>query len=190
MNGLIYVALAYLFFGAGIGALIGKLTDPNFKVKVLRKILRKNYAILAIVSRDMKRIWRYTINLDSDIIKHGDNLWVVEKNRIYIQTPEKQVRTKQGFITDSALRWEEGVPVIYVCAESVKPLEFFKDELTVASSEISATLKGWLQTEIEKAKAKAQKYQTYTLINLILNLLCVAGLVLLYLKISSIPGVS
>ena len=146
-----------------VGAVIGKLMDVYFRAKLLRRITKKNYGILGIVSKDWKNIKKILVNFDKDLIKIGDAVWVLKGSQIYREDhPEK------GFqVTHDILKWEEGVPTAYVNYETIKPLDFFSEGGKTRPEETGAILLAWVENQIAKRMAQLRMIQTFLIIIII-----------------------
>jgi hypothetical protein len=120
---------------------IGRLQDPIFKAKMLRLFLRKNYGCVGFFSRDTKDLRLIVINFDRDIIKLEDKMWVAVKNRFYrLDKPERGIDLKKP---DLPIRWNEGVPVVFVNADSFVTMDIAGENTEVKPDEINAALTAW-----------------------------------------------
>lgn len=173
------------FFAIMLGALIGKLMDSRFLCKQMRRFLRKNYIIVAIVEKDQKTISSRVMNAEMDYITDGTFAWITKQGSIYrmqdaqlspnIFRSEDEFKKSQSFFkfTKKNVRWEEGVPTVYVDRDNVKPLNFYDDKTNVKPNELSSANTSFLANQ--RAKDLASNQNQTILLVLILIGACVAG---------------
>jgi len=135
------------------GLFIGKIMDPAWKVWLLRQVTKTDYHILAFASKDKKNIYRYAVNPEKDVIIHRGMLWVVEKGRIY-----REKKGDSGWLFSKAPKTsEEGVPIIYVDADSMRPMTFSEHEDPVKPSEAGTVLTAWIENQLQKGFEQRDK---------------------------------
>lgn len=173
------------FFAIMLGALIGKLMDSRFLCKQMRRFLRKNYIIVAIVEKDQKTISTRVMNAEMDYITDGTFAWITKQGSIYrMQDPQMSpnlFRSEDEFkksttffkFTKKNVRWEEGVPTVYVDRDNVKPLNFYDDKTNVKPNELSSANTAFLSNQ--RAKDLATNQTQTILIVLILIAACVGA---------------
>lgn len=165
-----------------LGLLIGRMLDPYYRIRQMRRFLKKDYIILKKVGKDAKTILARIINAESTAFLNRGSIWVVEKGRIYRDLGIEKgtnVRIKEGGfdfrpgMSEVPIRYEEGVPVIYVDDEHLKPLNFNNEEALVTPSGAGGALVAWVLNQIAKGASDIQKY---TIFFIILGLLATASL--------------
>jgi hypothetical protein len=158
--------LLIIFIGLG-GLLIGKLLDVSWRVWLLRQLTKVDWHVLAFISKDKKNIYRYAVNPDKDVVVFRGMLFVTEKGRIY-----REKKVNEGWLFSRAPRSsDEGVPVIYVDADSLRPITFQSHEDSVKPSEAGTVLTAWIENQINKNFEQRDK---------IFMVVCIcAGLILL-----------
>ena len=170
---MLLAGVGVLFFG-GFCVLVGRLLDPMFRVRQLRRFLRKNYLVLYFVSKDGKTILPRVINADDDTFMHKGALYVVEKGKIWRrmqgEAGSAAVELKEGGFNfnptegERPVRYEEGVPVIYMDNEHIKPLQFSNEEAKVTPSGVGSAVNAWISNQIAKGLVGENKYLTIGLI--------------------------
>jgi hypothetical protein len=175
------IALGILDFGTGImlGAFIfgilgfigAKISDPYFRVKIMNSVMKQNWLLLKIVSKDGKTIRSKAVNAETGTVSVGTKVWVVADGRIY-----REKKESEGFFTKESKKilYEEGVPTIYVNEDSIKPLNFEGDKTsTLKPQEIGAILNSWISNQLAKGllAMKQQNWLMYgVLILLVVNI--------------------
>lgn len=159
-----------------IAFLIGRFLDPLWRAKQLRKLLRKNYIVVAIVSKDLKTIQEKVVNADKDLIEIDGKFWVIRQGVIFRKDRGEAKGYDKTFITRKDLKWQEEVPIIYLSEDSLKPLSFWKDESGVKPIEVASTLKGWIANQRAK-DLMSQKQQLIFTIIILIGMVIVAYLV-------------
>mgnify|MGYP001342074995 CR=1 FL=1 len=154
-------------FCVAIGALVGRMLDTAFRGKTLRSMLKKNYGYLCIVSKDNKNIRPILVNFEKDVFMLGDKQWAATKGRIYRMDKEE----KGFFVSDNNIRWQEGLPCIYVDEDSLKPLDFWQDAGLVKPGEVGSLLTAWTTNQIAKGLLGMQKKEWIIYIVIILALI-------------------
>lgn len=167
------------FFAIMLGALIGKLMDSRFLCKQMRRFLRKNYIIVAIVEKDQKTISSRVMNAEMDYVTDGTFAWITKQGSIYrmndAQLSPNLFRTDDEFkksqtffkFTKKNVRWEEGVPTVYVDRDNVKPLNFYDDKTNVKPNELSSANTSFLANQRAKDLATNQTQQILLILILI-----------------------
>lgn len=191
----------------------GKLADPDFRCKFYRTYLGKDAYILGIFSKDLRSIKRVVFNAESDVIMHDSNMWLVLKGRVVREDkskntategvkdlrinifPAKQkemkVKEETGFFIDAIrekIKWEEGVPVIYVHSDNFIPLSFGEMPVDVKSEEIGATINAYNQLMFLKALRQAKMLEYMVVVSVIMSVLCLGVAALNYFTMSSVQA--
>jgi hypothetical protein len=184
---ILLAGVGVLFFG-GFCVLVGRLLDPMFRVRQLRRFLRRNYLVLYFVSKDGKTILPRVINADDDTFMHKGALYVVEKGKIWRrmqgEAGSAAVELKEGGFNfnpsegERPVRYEEGVPVIYMDNEHIKPLQFSNEEAKVTPSGVGSAINAWVSNQIAKGLVGENKFLNIGL--LIIGILALCGLFFSY----------
>lgn len=134
---------------------IGRLLDPIYRVKLLRKLTKKNFIILAIMSDDRKNIDLRVVNANSGVIRVNNFAWIMKKDRIY-----REDKTNMGFIINQTdIKYREGVPIVYVDRDNIKPISFIESKTNIRPEELGVNLDEWVETEKEKDKLASKNMQ-------------------------------
>ncbi len=145
------------------------LTNPIFKIKVLRALTKKDYILIHYVNSDKKTIHYKIINPTKDIYTIGDSVWIADKGRIY-----RQDSIEKGFsLKNASPKFVEGVPVVFVDEDYLRPIDFYEDKDQLQTSRISGTLQGYIDLEVQKRSKKKSFEGLIIIIILLLSLLCV-----------------
>jgi hypothetical protein len=149
---LIVISLASLV-ALVIGVLIGMFMNPLFRAKTLRSLTKKEYGILALVSKDKRSSRLFVVNFNEFVLAVAGKKWAGVGGRIYREdAPEK------GFYTnDKMVKYREGVPIVYVDDESLTPLEFWSDAGKVSPDEVGSVYTAWVNNQIAKGQARGQQ---------------------------------
>jgi hypothetical protein len=181
MEDIYWMAIILVCGLLGLG--IGLWRDPIFKCKMMRNFLKKNYIVLGSVSPDNRTIRFMVVNADNDRIKIGKSLWIVEGGRVY-----RQDKPQTGFgIGQQQIKWQEGVPTVYMYSDSLKPANFDLDNKTIITPEEGgAILGGFVTNELLKGFLAQQEFKTFLMVAIIVSVLglLVAGGV--YMEASAI----
>jgi len=166
----IYILIgAGSFFALVIGLFAGMMLDIHKRAKMLRSLTKRDYGILAIVSKDSHSIKRLLVNFQNDSVKRGNEIWVIMRKRIY-----REDKPEKGFAADeSNTRWEEGVPCVYVDKESLKPISLYHDEEVgkVRPEEVGAVLTSWVNNQLAKGYAAIQQTKMLLYVAIVVALL-------------------
>lgn len=159
-----------------ISFLVGRFLDPIWRAKQLRKLFKKNYIVVALVSKDLRTIQERVVNADKDIIEIDDKFWVIKQGAIFRKDKSQAKGYEKTFITKKNIKWQEEVPVIYLSEDNLKPLNFWKDESGVKPVEIASVLKGWIANQRAK-DIQSQKQQFIFTILILVSVVVIAYLV-------------
>lgn len=169
------IELLWLFLGvmtlfAG-GFLVGRWADPTWKTKQKRTTFKENAYMLAIISKDRRTIQKIAVKPTGQVLKVGDALWIIDPKRIYREDkPESGLKVKPNL-----MKYEEGVPTLYVYEDSLKPAEFNPEPSKVSPNEIATGLEAYLAVERAKIFTGVKQYQTFFMIIMLLGVLNLAG---------------
>jgi len=193
----ILMMILMLFFPAGF--LLGKWTDMVFRVKMYRKMKKQEHFIMNVVNKDKKTIWKKIVSEKNGFIDLGNKMWLFDKKSIWRATYDgKQVKIENGkkkilkkevghkpeseyIILPEHIRWEEGVPNIYVDEDSITPISFYKGEKypSLTPVNLSNLVKGFIEIDKEKDKNSKTKDMPILSILILLGILAILGLVFL-----------
>jgi hypothetical protein len=160
-------------FAVMLGALIGKLADPNFRCRQMRRFLHKEYQLYEIVSKDHMSINQKIMNAEMDYVTDGTFAWITKEHRVYRMSIEDFSGVKNAEDFDKALKnsttwfkpskknvkWREGVPTVFVDRDNVKPLSFFEEKTNVKPDELAAANTTYLAVERKKDQVNNQTGQ-------------------------------
>ena len=162
---------------AGIAWLVGRAMDIQWRAKTLRNLLKRDYGVLTLINKDNKTHKSVMINFGKDEIRVGKELWIVDQRHIY----RADKREKGFFADENNIKFEEGVPTIYVDHDHLEPIIFYKPEGTTKPLEISAWLTSFVANQLAKGKADQEKVLKLLLyITIGLALLGLVGIYFLY----------
>jgi hypothetical protein len=178
---LIIYASVGIVAALGVGWVVGRLMDLEWRTKQLRNFLKKDYAILRIFNKDGKTIKSTMVDLGKDEMKVGEELWMIDQRHIY----RSDKREKGFFSGDQQMKWEEGVPTLFVDRDHIKPIEFYPPEGTTKPAEISAWLTSKSANELAKSKKAAESARTLLLVAIGCIMLLGVGIYLCYGSIGS-----
>jgi lipopolysaccharide export LptBFGC system permease protein LptF len=156
---------AFCFFLVLLSFLAGRFLDPIWRAKQLRKITKKNYIVVAMVSKDQRTIKEKVINAEKDIIEMDGKFWVINQNTIYRK--ERTLSKHKTNLSKSDVVWEEEVPVVFLSEDTLRPLVFHKDEHSVKPSEVAAVLKSWIANQKAKDIMSQKQQLLFTVIILV-----------------------
>lgn len=146
-----------IFLPIGFG--IAMLLLSNFRIKLLRKITKKNLGFAKFIFGG-QIIKPVIADLDKDTIKFEEGIYLTEKGEIRKSTSESVAGDKT--ITKQKVFFEEGIPTIYFDTDDLLPVEWSKKKIEDEKPDkhrfrspkhISATL----NKEIAVEKAKTMK---------------------------------
>jgi hypothetical protein len=161
-------------FGVVLAWFIGRWADPVYKCKTMRKWFKKPYYIFNIIDKDGRTIDTKVVNAEKDVVVRDNNMWIIMKNRVY-----RKDKPESGFsISKNMIRWEEGAPTVYVDSDTLKILDFQRDEPAsgVKSEEVGSTILAYIYNKIAKAMMGVDQFKMlqYLVIVLILGSLAVS----------------
>jgi len=135
----IAIMVMAILFIAPIAFFIGRWMDIFWQVKQKRQRLKMEYAIGRFVDKDTRSERLKCINLEHDMFTIGIHTFISNANRIYRQDKEEV----GIFVSKKTLKWEEGVPIITLDADTLEPLDYdYGDKMRegVKPSEVGATI--------------------------------------------------
>ena len=133
-----------------VAFVVGRAIDPIFRARIMKKLTKRKYGCLALCDIDRKAIDKVIVDLSKDMVYVKGFCWIINNGDIY-----RQDKPEHGFkIKDEMLRYEEGVPTIYVDSTSLRPLKIEGAEVTtVKPDNIASILSAWLSNERAKLLA-------------------------------------
>jgi heme/copper-type cytochrome/quinol oxidase subunit 2 len=152
------------------GVLIGALFIGSFRVKLLRRMTRRNYGVIKFIHSN-RLIKPVIANLDQDIVRFADGIYIIDKHSIKREGEEEPSNHK---IEEHKIKFEEGIPTIYYDIGDIMPVDFQGQEKTPETerfrlpTQVSATL----NKEIAVEKAKVMKAFKRTQDMMMLAILC------------------
>jgi hypothetical protein len=140
-----------------IGAMVGVMFSGNFRVKILKRLTRRNYGYVRFLSSN-RLIKTVVANLDKDVVKFGDGIYLIDKQSIKREgedTPSSDV------IDESKIKFEEGISTIYYDIDDIMPIDFDTSRKNPLAQEdkfrLPTQVSATLNKEIAVEKAKAMK---------------------------------
>jgi len=177
-------ALVYMIYGVvaivgfGLGALLMLWNNPYWRIKQMRKYMKKNFVMLRVLTKNRRGFERIEImDIDNDILFRKGKAIIADKGRIWrtdatniMGTDDKDLLVKPGtnknegfdFYSQNVkdmLKMELDVPILYIDEDNFQPIEPFMEGIE-KSSPVSSS---WLNTalnnaiNIEVAKKMASK---------------------------------
>jgi len=152
-NGALFATLVGGIIFIPIGVMIGAMFSGAMRIKIMRRLTGRNYGVVKFIhsSRLIKPV---IANLDNDIIKFSNGIYMVDKNNI---KREGESAHSSDFIEDSKIKFEEGVPTIYYDIEDIIPVDFANriekargEDKFRLPTQVSATLNKEIAVEKEK----------------------------------------
>jgi hypothetical protein len=142
--------------------------------------------MIAFITKDRKTIDRITVNIDNARVKVGNSVIVVDKSRIY-----REDKPQAGFVMNkSHIKWDEGVPTLYVYADSLKPADFFDEPSKVSAEDVGTVLISFVRIEIMKGLEAIKKYEMFFFIIIGLVILVGVGLYVVYGEVQTTHAVA
>jgi len=165
-----------------IGVIVGAMFASNFRIKIMRKLTKKNYGMVKFVHSN-KLIKPVIANLDNDIIRFGEGLYILDKNTI---KREGTTTPSSDIVRENIIKFEEGIPTIYYDITDIMPIDFANSVKKVEGesdrfrlpSQVSATLNK--EIAVEKAKIMKAFRTRQSLFMLIIVALIVVNLYFTY----------
>lgn len=159
-----------------IGLLVGLLLFSNWKIKLLRKMTRKNFGIMKFIF-PKNIIKPIVVDFDKDIIRFKKGTYFIEDSAIKIEKetePAKEIPIKE-----ENLFFEEGIPTIYFDVNDCAPVTF-TNEKTEIKYRLPTRISATLDKEIAIEKARAMKAFASKQNIMLIVLIAMAGLSLYF----------
>jgi len=167
-----------------IGALIGAMLSGSMRIKLMRRLTGRNYGYVKFIYSN-RLIKPIIVNLDNDIIRSLEGIYLINKSRIKREGNEA---VSSDRISDNNIKFEEGIPTIYYDVQDMIPVDFSNspanlDDKFRLPTQVSATLNK--EISVEKAKImKAFKSQQNLMMVIIIGML----LVIMYFTYTTYNG--
>jgi hypothetical protein len=164
-----------------LGLLIGKLfLDPYVRCKVLRRMGNRNFGLVHLIHKGGKKIEIRIKNLTDDVIIQGTKLWVLEDGGIYYSDRNDSMILHATMNTDSFVTSPNNVPMLFLDADTMLPLRFYKPETISNPQQVGATVLGYINNQIAKNLFFKKSMTMFYVILLVLQVLNFVGLIVLY----------
>jgi hypothetical protein len=156
-----------------MGLVVGLLLDPFKRAGIMRKITKKEWGVLAMMSPDTKSVQMIVVNFSKDVITVKGKVWIVLKDRIYRHDKPERGISMDG--TSIPIKWTEGIPVLYVNETSYLPIDIMGLQGEVRPEEVNSVFSSWINNQLAKMLAKVmssfKNMQTLLTITTVLSLL-------------------
>lgn len=164
----IILIMVWVVIALGAGWIIGRAMDLHYRAKLMRQFMKKDFGLVGLVSKDWKTIKYRITNFGNDMIQVGKNeIWVIESSHIY-----RQDKKEKGFYAEeNNIKWEEGIPVIYVDRENLKPIDFYPQVGNVKPEQVGAVLNAWVANQMAKGALAMKNQQMLLFIAILVGLL-------------------
>jgi len=176
-------AMGFVLIIGILSFVFAKWTDTRWRIKFLRSRTKKDYYLANIVSEDKRVLYPKMFLPEHGVIEHKGMIWCVDTEKVFregrvIETnfriSEKGKPTNGFTVKTEHMKWEEGIPVIYIDEKTFRPIGFdFEHENKTPTparpSESSAILKGWLSNAMMKIMASTKKFETLLIVACILS---------------------
>jgi len=164
----VILVMVWSVISLGAGWIIGRAMDLHYRAKLMKQFFKKDYGLVGLVSKDWKTIKYRIANFSKDYIQVGKNeVWIIESSHIY-----RQDKPEKGFYAEEHnVKWEEGVPVIYVDRDNLKPIDFYPQTGNVKPEQVGAVLNAWVANAMAKGALAMKNQQMMLLICILVGLL-------------------
>lgn len=187
MSDLITIAFG-IFIGLGYSLPFGFFWfNPFRKVKAMRLLLKKNYAIVHF--KYGNSLMPVIKNLEGDVVRAFGGIWILKNSRIYRQVDEEKtdsikklktvatgeeseqlntrkislgkrtytVESTPRLITQDSINFKQGVPVVFLDMKDMLPLKFDNDPMDDEFSRNPEQVEATISKEISSAEAEAMQ---------------------------------
>jgi hypothetical protein len=167
------------FLPAGI--LMGKfLLDPFMRCKIYRRVGNRNFGMVHLVQKGGKKIEIRIKNLTDDVIIQGTKLWVLEDGGIYYCDRNDNMMLHARFDSKSLVTSPNNIPMLFLDADTMLPLRFYKYETKSNPQQVGATVLGYINNQIAKNLFFKRSMTFFYIIILVLQCINVVGIIVLY----------
>lgn len=171
MDALVIYSAFGIVIALGLGWFVGRIMDLQWRTKQLRSLLKRDYGMLVIFNKDNRTIKSTMVDFGKDELQVKSEKWCVENRHIY----RADKREKGFFANEATIKWEEGVPIVFVDHDHLKPIDFIPPEGTTKPVEISAWLNSWVANQLAK-RSKATDQLKWLVIICLICAMAAAGL--------------
>lgn len=166
-----------------LGLIVGKfLLDPYMRCKIYRKMKGKNYGLAYFVYKGGQRVDIKIKNMDSDVIVVQDEtkIWVLEKGSIYYVDRDDNKILHSEIMGKNVVTTPQDVPIVFLDAETMLPLSFYKQKTETNPQQAGASLLGFVNNQIAKNMFFKKTETIFYLMILAMSFCNLAGLAMLY----------
>lgn len=171
--------------------LVARYLDVAYRVKLLRRLTKRDWHMIKLVGLDMKSIQTFALDINQGIFNVDNGLWYALNGHIYREETKpdgsKGVKSEDGFIIKPKnVITDEGVPTLFIYKDSMKPANFDRaDKSTIKPEEAGANINGYIATEIEKDQVKQAKILLYVTLALLGLALVLGGVYFVWQQASA-----
>lgn len=180
-SSMVWVWVGVILFGC-LCWVVGRWADIAWRVKRMRQFLKTNTIMIKFITKDRKTIDSIAANIDNARVKLQNSIIVIDKLKIY-----REGKPQEGFVMNkNHIKWEEGVPTLYVYADSLKPADFFTEPSNVSAEDVGTVLISFARIEIMKGLAKLEDFKKYTMFFYAIGfgiLIIAIGLIIIYQEV-------
>jgi len=151
---LIYYASVAMILSISIGFAVGRIMDVYWRCKILRQVLKRDFGIVVLFNKDNRTMRSVMADFGKDELQVGKEKWVFDNRSIY----RADKREKGFFVDDAHIRFEEGVPIIFVDHDHLTPISLYPPDGTTKPIEISAWLTSWVSNQMAKGVTDMLKF--------------------------------
>lgn len=166
-------AFGFLPIGFVLG---GALVNTQFRCRILRSLLRKNYGVVHFV--DGKDVFSKIKNFDQDIIeessmlgKSAEKLYYLKKGKIYDHKGDAVSK-----VDNDSVKFQSGVPVIFFDTNNMIPLSLHEEETSIHAEQMAAIIKAHTTIQENKLLGRTKKIAGIS----VLVLIAIMGATLYY----------
>ena len=139
-----------------LGILIGAMFSGGIRIKILRRLTKRNYGIIKFIHSN-RLIKPVITNLDKDIVRFADGVYIIDKQSIK-REGEEEPSTHN--IEEHKIKFEEGIPTIYYDIGDIMPIDFESHHEKTPETDkfrLPTQVSATLNKEIAVEKAKVMK---------------------------------
>ncbi len=169
-----------------LGVLIGAMFSGGVRIKILRRLTKRNYGIIKFIHSN-RLIKPVITNLDKDIVRFADGVYIIDKQSIK-REGEEEPSTHN--IEEHKIKFEEGIPTIYYDIGDIMPIDFESHHEKTPETDkfrlptqVSATLNK--EIAVEKAKVMRAFKSRQDMMMMVILVLLVLSLYFSYTQYSN-----
>ena len=164
-----------------LGFLLGKLLlDPYIRCKIYRRMGNRNFGMVHIIQKGGRKVEIRIKNLTDDVIIQGTKLWVLEEGGIYYTDRDDNLILHAEVKPENFVTSPNNVPILFLDADNMLPLTFFKPNTISNPQQVGATVLGYINNQIAKNLFFKKSMTFFYTILLILQAMNLIGLIVLY----------